>query len=121
LHYDEEYIINNPLYPYGLVFVSEEGEIIYGVKQSKYILDLLRSSCMFTSADPEEERNSLIQRVHTPGHQQHLRKLFKVAIRSIQGHAELSVASSVFRPGATVTPVNSGGHGYVLINYVLIQ
>lgn len=121
LDYEEEYIINNPLYPYCLVFVSNQGEIVYNVKQCKNTLDLLRSSCMITSYDAEELRSGFMMDIRKPAYQEHLQGLFAKVIDGIQGNADLSVASSVFEPGATVTPLAAADHQFVLINYVVIQ
>lgn len=120
LEENENYIANNPLYPYCLIFVSFDNEIIYNVKQCKNTLDVLRSSCMI-GRDSKELKNNFMKNLATKKKQTELQELWKTAIESIKGNADLSVVDSVFQPGETITPLMSADQEFALVNYFVIN
>lgn len=118
---NEDYITNNPLYPYCLIFVSFDKEVIFNVKQCKNSLDVLRSSCMISSNDVEQLRDNFCQQLTTKAKRQQLQELWQVAIDHIKGNADLSVVDSIFTPGETTTPLSSPTQEFALVNYFVIN
>lgn len=121
LEENENYIANNPLYPYSLIFVSFDNEVIYNVKQCKNTLDVLRSSCMMGGDDAKELRDGFVKKLSNKTNQAELQQLWKTAIESIKGNADLSVVDSIFQPGETITPLTSPDQEFALVNYFLIN
>ncbi len=117
----ENYIANNPLYPYCLVFVSFENEIIYNVKQCKNTLDILRSSCMISSDDEQALRDNFVRSLTPKKKQTEIQQLWQAAIDSIKGNADLSVVGSIFQPGETITPLSAPTQEFALVNYFIIN
>ncbi len=118
--HNEDYTANNPLYPFGLVFVSNDGEIIYNIKQSKNTLDVLRNSCMISPKENKELIDDLVKKISNKKEIQKLQDLYAVAIESIKGNADLNVLDSVFNTDETVTPIQSIDTAFSLINYFII-
>lgn len=121
LEENENYIANNPLYPYSLIFVSFDNEVIYNVKQCKNTLDVLRSSCMMGGDDAKELRDGFVKKLSNKNNQAELQQLWKTAIESIKGNADLSVVDSIFQPGETITPLTSPDQEFALVNYFVIN
>lgn len=118
---NEHYIANNPLYPYCLIFVSHNNEIIYNVKQCKNTLDVLRSSSMMGGYNAKEFRDGFVKRLSNKNKQAELQQLWQTAIESIKGNADLSVVDSIFQPGETITPLASVDQEFALVNYFVIN
>lgn len=121
LEENENYIANNPLYPYCLIFVSFENEVIYNVKQCKNTLDVLRSSCMIGGYDTTALRKDFAKSMSHQNKQNELQELWQTAIESIKGNADLSVVDSIFKPGETITPLSSPNQEFALVNYFVIN
>ncbi len=121
LEENENYIANNPLYPYCLIFVSFDKEVIYNVKQCKNTLDVLRSSCMMGSYDATTLRDSFAKSLSHQNKHAELQELWQTAIDNIKGNADLSVVDSVFQPGETITPLASPTQEFALVNYFVIN
>src|SRR5690554_48409 len=121
LEENESYIANNPLYPYCLIFVSFDKEVIYNVKQCKNTLDVLRSSCMMGSYDAATLRDSFAKSLSHQNKHAELQELWQTAIDNIKGNADLSVVDSVFQPGETITPLASPTQEFALVNYFVIN
>lgn len=121
LEENENYIANNPLYPYSLIFVSFDNEVIYNVKQCKNTLDVLRSSSMMGGYNAKEFRDGFVKRLSNKNKQAELQQLWQTAIESIKGNADLSVVDSIFQPGETITPLASADQEFALVNYFVIN
>src|SRR5690554_4706222 len=121
LEENENYIANNPLYPYCLIFISFDNEVIYNVKQCKNTLDVLRSSCMMLNNDTTALRDRFAKNLSHQNKQAQLQQLWQTAIESIKGNADLSVIDSVFQPGETITPLASANQEFALVNYFVIK
>lgn len=121
LEENENYIANNPLYPYCLIFVSFDKEVIYNVKQCKNTLDVLRSSCIIGGNDITSLRDSFVKKLTHHNKQIEMQQLWQTAIESIKENADLSVVDSVFQPGETSTPLASPTQEFALVNYFVIN
>ncbi|NJC27040.1 DEAD/DEAH box helicase [Neolewinella antarctica] len=92
---------NNPLYPYYLVYVRDDGTLLFTPRQPKRTLDALRSLSL--GATQEDLARSRVQRelVNSEAGLARYRKLLEVALGSIQGVMEGSVVDSLANPGGT--------------------
>ncbi|TDT63343.1 helicase-related protein [Fonticella tunisiensis] len=100
IKYNESNNLKNPLYPYYLVYVKDDGEISYTYTNVKKILDIYRSLCF----GKKEVFKELVEEVNKETkfckNMDKYRELLKSAADEITGKIEQDVALSIFQLGS---------------------
>lgn len=112
---------NNPLYPYYLAYVRDDGTMLFTPRQPKRTLDALRNLSLGTTG--EDEARTQVQRelINSKAGLARYRKLLDVATASIQGVVESSAVDSLADPGGTVsTGIAGRAKTLELVNFFVV-
>lgn len=118
----QELMESNAIYPYYLVYVKNDGSVLFDPRRPKKVLDALRSLCLDTAQDSIELFAEFEKDCKNGKNLKTYKKLFDVAIKTIKGTEDttaidsLANAHSVGIGGATATD-----NAYELINYFVVQ
>ena len=114
----------NPIYPYYLVYVSEDGEVLYSYTNIKKILDIYRSLCSRQS----EVIKSLIEEFNkeTKNNKKmdKYKELLTIATNDILGKVEEQQTISIFSFGGLSNLVSGSyidSEDFELISYLIIR
>ncbi|ETD67885.1 helicase [Pelistega indica] len=113
----------NPLYPYYLVYISEQGEVVHTHQQAKNLLDLARQGCHHASQPIPEAYTPFNKRTKDGSHMQQYSEYLDIAINAIQeSKAESDIASLFNGTQTTALEGNvSGLNDFELINFIVIE
>ncbi|MFH1871056.1 MAG: helicase-related protein [Pseudomonadota bacterium] len=113
----------NRLYPFSLIYISDDGRIISDHTEAKRLLDLARSACK-THGQPLREAYEPFNRATDDGrNMQAYSSLLDQAIRSMIDRKEEKDIDSLFSGGKTTALVDSiaGLDDFELITFIVIQ
>ena len=114
-----------PLAPYYLVYVSDEGEIVYSLTQAKHILDILKKLAAIQTVDPHASavaHRQFEQQTHQLCQMSHYQQLLQRAVEYIAGKSEEKGAASLFQRGGTTLTVAATQKvtDFDIVSYVII-
>ena len=90
-----------PLAPHYLVYVGDNGEVIYQYTQARPMLDLLKGFCAHRAVPDLAACQRFDQLTKDGERMEHYQKLLAAAVASIAGKHEERAAASLFAPGGT--------------------
>jgi hypothetical protein len=94
----------NPLQPYFLVYIQDDGVVRFSFTHPKQILDILREFCAGCSAPYEELCRAFDQETRNGTAMQWYDDLLAKALRSIENHFRKRVVSSLLTDRQAVLP-----------------
>lgn len=114
----------NALFPYFLVYIQEDGEVLFSNSQVKKILDIYRSLCL-GKHEAVEELYELFNRETSKGRKmEHYRDLLEKAVDEIVGKLEQQTTLNIFSLGSLdslVTSTNTNLQDFEIISYLVIK
>ena len=113
----------NRLHPYYLLYLKEDGSVIFNHTNPKDVLDILRSSCKHET-EPIKPLCSQMNRETNDGYKMDkYSKLLKDAIRTIVNQEEIDDLTSIFKNGSDALRANnvSGLNDFELITFVVVK
>lgn len=114
----------NALFPYFLVYIQENGEVLFSNAQVKKILDIYRSLCL-GKHEAVEELYELFNRETSKGRKmEHYRELLEKAVDEIVGKIEQQTTLNIFSLGSLdslVTSTNTNLQDFEIISYLVIK
>lgn len=113
------------LSPYYLVYVSDDGEVLYSFTQAKHILDLLKKFAAVELEAPmrtHEAHRQLESQTQQLQNMTHYQSLLKVAVEDIAGKSEEKGIASLFSRGGTTLTASSNQqvNDFEVISYLVI-
>ena len=119
---DKIHTVNYALDPYYLVYVSREGEIMYGHTRAKKILDLYKKLCKGQHSAVDEVVALFHKETKRGKDMQAYRSLFKEAVDSIIGKKEETGVASLFERGGTTLTADTfkGMEDFEIISYLVV-
>ncbi|HIP17817.1 MAG TPA: helicase [Sulfurovum sp.] len=120
---DKIHTANYALDPYYLVYVSREGEIMYGHTRAKKILDLYKKLCKGQHSAIDEAVSLFHKETKRGKEMQAYRSLFKEAVDSIIGKKEETGVASLFERGGTTLTADTfkGMEDFEIISYLVVE
>jgi hypothetical protein len=114
----------NALFPYFLVYIQENGEVLFSNAQVKKILDIYRSLCL-GKHEAVEELYEVFNRETSKGRKmEHYRELLEKAVDEIVGKIEQQTTLNIFSLGSLdslVTSTNTNLQDFEIISYLVIK
>lgn len=122
-HFDESQKSMNSLYPYYLVYVSNDGEIVVKNTDPKKILDTLKVSCSPYSKPIDTLVAQFNQKTESGNNMSYYSSLFEKAAQDIKGVVEEKGINSLFTLGKTSINKESikGLEDFELITFMVIE
>ena len=114
---------SNRLYPYYLVYITQDGEVIYDHTQAKYLLDIARKGCKGKHQPIPEAFNQFNNKTNDGQSMSQYSELLEIVIQTIQNvKAERDIDSlfSGLTTSALVETV-SGLNDFELISFIVIE
>lgn len=124
LNYDENDLRENPLYPYYIVYVNEDGEILYGFNQVKKILDLYRSLCSKKDFILERQVADFNKETRFGKKMEKYKELLIKAVDAISGKIEEETTMSIFSLGDLSDLMSDSAvmaEDFEIISYLIIR
>lgn len=117
--------INNPnrLHPYYIVYIQENGEIIYDYTKAKYLLDIARKACKGKIEPIPQVYEPFNKRTKDGKNMRQYSELLDIVIAHIQQIKQEKDIDSLFSGQSTTALVNhiSGLNDFELINFIIIE
>ncbi|MGG3435064.1 helicase-related protein [Heyndrickxia coagulans] len=114
----------NALFPYFLVYIQENGEVLYSNSKVKKILDIYRSLCL-GKHEAAEELYELFNRETSKGRKmEHYKELLEKTVDEIVGKIEQQTTLNIFSLGSLdslVTSTNTNLQDFEVISYLIIK
>lgn len=113
----------NRLHPYYLVYIKEDGNIIYNHVDAKKILDILRRACKGNQEPIENLCQELKEETNDFREMSKYSSLLKTSIGSILKTEEEKEVFSLFKAGGTTSAQNKfkGIEDFKLISFIIIK
>jgi len=123
IHGKVEFDPNYALAPYYLVYVSENGEVIFNHLQSKKSLDVFKKLCALNKKLDQASIEAFNAETRNSKDMSTYQKMLEVAIQSIAGKTEEKGVESLFSRGGTVLTQNqfSGVDDFEVVSYLIIK
>jgi hypothetical protein len=114
---------NYALDPYYLVYVSNEGEIMFGHTRAKKILDIYKKLCKGQHFAIDEAVALFHKETKRGKDMQAYQNLFKEVVDSIIGKKEETGVASLFERGGTTLTADTfkGMEDFEIISYLVVQ
>lgn len=114
----------NALFPYFLVYIQENGEVLYSNAQVKKILDLYRSLCLGND-EAEKELYDIFNSGTTNGKKMNqYKELLEKATDEIVGKIEQQTTLNIFSLGnldSLVTSTNTNLQDFEIVSYLIVK
>lgn len=114
----------NALFPYSLIYIKEDGEILYSQVQVKKILDIYRSLC-FGEGQADKKLYELFYKETKQGKQMGKYKhLLEKAVQQITGEIEQQTTLDIFSLGNLdhlVTSTNIDLQDFEIVTYLIVK
>lgn len=118
----EELMESNAIYPYYLVYVQNNGNILFDARKPKKVLDALRSLCLDTAQDTEVLIEEFVTATKQGQKLEQYKELFNVAIKSIKGAEDSTAIDSLANPlSVGIGGLHATDSAYELINYFIVK
>lgn len=114
----------NALHPYYLVYIQEDGEVLYSYGHVKKILDLYRSLCLGKKDAYKELYDHFYRKTRNGKNMVQYQKFLETAVEDIIGKNEQQATLDIFSVGslnALLTSSNSDVKDYEVISCLVIQ
>ena len=113
----------NRLYPYYLIYITENGDVIYDYTQAKYLLDLARKACRGKDRPIPEVYEKFNERTDDGRNMSQYSELLDIVIHTIQDVKENKDIDSLFSGLTTsaLVDVVSGLNDFELISFIVIE
>jgi hypothetical protein len=112
----------NPLNPYFLVYVSEDGEIKFNYTHAKKIMDNYKKICSGKNKIYENLVHDFNKETKNGKKMDKYNALLKIAIEAIIGKIDETEVDSLFTPGETLVPHNfTGLEDFELITFLILK
>jgi SNF2 family DNA or RNA helicase len=113
----------NPLYPYYMLYVTEDGDIPYSYTHSKRILDLYKKICQKSDQIHEQAAQELSQTTKNGQDMSFYKELLEKAVENIIGKTQEEKRMSIFNPeGSTFHNEDIAGiNDFEVISYLIIK
>lgn len=114
---------SNPLYPYYVVYVYENGEVKYNYLNAKRILDFYKKLCKGKNEVKNELVSQFNKETNNGKNMIKYSELLESAINNIIGKKEEKGAASLFTKGGTIDQKNlfTGIEDFELISFIIIK
>ncbi|WP_330962112.1 C-terminal helicase domain-containing protein [Pasteurella multocida] len=121
----KEYQHNNPnrLYPYYIVYIQENGQVVFDYTKAKYLLDVARKSCRGQNKAIPEVYESFNRRTQDGRDMRQYSKLLDIVIDKIRQVKQEKDIDSLFS-GLTTSALSqdiSGLNDFELISFIVIE
>jgi ERCC4-related helicase len=118
----DELMESNAIYPYYLVYVQNNGNILFDARKPKKVLDALRSLCLDTAQDTEVLIEEFETTTKNGQNLEQYIELFNVAIKSIKGAKDSTAIDSLANPlSVGIGGLHATDSAYELINYFIVK
>lgn len=123
IHGKVEFDPNYALAPYYLVYVSENGEVIFNHLQSKKSLDIFKKLCALNKALDQASIDALNAETRNGKDMSAYKHMLEIVIQSIVGKTEEKGVESLFSRGGTVLTQSqfSGVDDFEVVSYLIIK
>jgi SNF2 family DNA or RNA helicase len=123
LNADDRYDHSYPLKPHYLVYVSDDGEVVYPFTQTKKILDVLKKHGIGYHYPDKQIIASFNQATEQGDDMSHYQALLKIAIDSIIGEEQAKGMESLFQRGGTqlAKQHSRGGDDFEVISFMVLK
>lgn len=113
----------NRLYPYYLVYINQNGDVVYDYTQAKYLLDVARKSCRGKSQPLPEAYEPFNRKTDDGRNMSQYSELLDIVIHSIQDVKAEKDIDSLFSGLSTTALVDvvSGLNDFELISFIVIE
>jgi SNF2 family DNA or RNA helicase len=113
----------NPLQPYFLIYIRNDGEVRFRYTAAKQILDIYRHLCAGEDQVHEQLCEMFDQKTANGEQMQDYAKLLQSALRSIQGTVERKSAAALKGRGGRLVPdtVKADNDGFELITWLIVE
>lgn len=113
----------NRLYPYYLMYINQQGKVIYDHTQAKYLLDSIRKACRGQDRPIPEVYEPFNQRTEDGSNMQQYSKLLDIVVNTIQEIKAEKDIDSLFSGLSTTALVEdvSGLNDFELISFIVIE
>ncbi|ACB83959.1 helicase-related protein [Natranaerobius thermophilus] len=114
---------NNPLYPYYMVYVLEDGSVKYTYIHTKKVLDIYRKLCKGKNEVIHDLVGAFNEETKDGKYMDQYSELLEKAINSIIGKTQEKGVASLFSKGGTTLQQNlfSGIEDFELISFLIIK
>ena len=114
---------SNRLYPYYLVYINQDGEVVYDYTQAKYLLDVARKACRGKDQPIPEAFEKFNQKTNDGRDMSQYSELLDIVIHTIQDVKAEKDIDSLFSGLATsaLVDVVSGLNDFELISFIVIE
>ena len=113
----------NRLYPYYLVYINQNGDVIYDYTQAKYLLDVARKACRGKDQPIPEAYEAFNEKTKDGRDMSQYSELLDIVIHAIQDVKAEKDIDSLFSGLSTTALVDvvSGLNDFELISFIVIQ
>lgn len=113
----------NRLYPYYLVYINQNGDVIYDYTQAKYLLDIARKACRGKDQPIPEAYERFNEKTQDGRNMSQYSKLLDIVIHAIQDVKAEKDIDSLFSGLSTTALVDvvSGLNDFELISFIVIE
>lgn len=120
--FDRNEVASNSLYPFHLVYVKEDGSILYGHDHPKKILDALKLMAVGRKEPIEQLVNQFNLETHNGNNMSKYTNLLEKAVFDIQGRVEEKGIDSLFKLGKSslIDKQISGLSDFELVTFMVI-
>lgn len=114
---------HNPLYPYYMVYVAEDGEIIANYLHVKKILDYYRKLCGARESVDKELLAAFNQQTNDGRDMSYFSGMLQEVINSIIGQGEMNAVDTLFHKGGTALKESTarGREDFELVSFLVIR
>ncbi len=114
---------SNRLYPYYLVYINQDGEVVYDYTQAKYLLDVARKACRGKDHPIPEAYEKFNEKTNDGRDMSQYSELLDIVIHTIQDVKAEKDIDSLFSGLTTsaLVDVVSGLNDFDLISFIVIE
>ena len=114
---------SNRLYPYYLVYINQNGEVVYDYTQAKYLLDVARKACRGKELPIPEAYEKFNEKTNDGRDMSQYSELLDIVIHTIQDVKAEKDIDSLFSGLTTsaLVDVVSGLNDFELISFIVIE
>ena len=120
---DSQVAEKNPLFPYYLVYITENGEVKLTISQSKTILDYMKKVCSGNEKVVKSLVDEFNKKTNDGNDMTKYSNLLKESIESIIGKKEEAGLESLFTKGGTSMDTKNfdGLEDFELLNFLILE
>ncbi|MBD8070000.1 helicase-related protein [Bacillus sp. PS06] len=114
----------NALFPYFLLYIQENGEVLYSHVQVKKILDIYRSLCLGNHEAADELYRLFNDETSKGKKMDHYKELLEQATDEIAGKIEQQTTLNIFSLGnldSLVTSTNTNLQDFKIVSYLIVK